>query len=105
LNTKNGTCKINTNQLIESDYKLKILEILKSRKTRLDKINTIRQIVADARVTHFEELYKFLYDTLDEYAGNRIPETIVAIADGQYRDSFVVDKEICFVATLTQIIE
>lgn len=105
LNSKNGVCKINIGDLIETDYKLKIVEILKSHKNKLDKINIIRQIVADSRVTHFEELYKFLYNTIDEYAGNRIPETIIAIADGQYRDALVVDKEICFIATLTQIIQ
>lgn len=105
LQVKSGKLSIDTQQLISSDHKLKMVETIKSKLSRIEKINTIRQTIADARIVHFEELYKFLYDTLDEYAGNRVPEIILAIADGQYRDTFVVDKEINFVATLTQIIE
>jgi len=106
LQSKLGKLSIDTQQLISSDHKLKMLELLKSAGlSRVDKINSIRQIILNARIVHFEELYKFLYDTLDDYAGTRVPEIILAIADGQYRDSFSPDKEINFVATLTQIVE
>jgi replication factor C small subunit len=109
LQVKSGKLSIDTQQLISSDHKLKMLEILKSSVPRLHKINSVRQVIADARITHYEELYKFLFDTIDEYAekfGNSdIPEIICGLADGQYRSSFVVDKEIIFIATLTSIIK
>jgi hypothetical protein len=67
-------------------------------------MNEIRQIVTDAGIRDFTELYRLLYDKVQEYASDRIPQTILALAEGQYRDAFVVDKEINFMATMYNIL-
>lgn len=102
--TTDGKLSVNVNSIISGDVKLNILDILMSNKSDMDKVNVIRQVVADAGIRDFSELYRLLYDKVTEYAPSKIPQTILAIAEGQYRDAFVVDKEICFVATLYNIL-
>jgi hypothetical protein len=69
-----------------------------------DKINETRQIVADSNVKDFTELYRLLFDKVTDYAPTKVPHSIREIAKGQYRDNFVADKEITFVATLYNIL-
>ena len=102
--TTGGRLQLNVDEVIAGDYKLKVLDSLMSNLPLKDKINEIRQIVADSNVRDYAELYRLLFDKVTDYAPNKIPQSILAIAEGQYRDSFVVDKEINFVATLYNIL-
>ena len=45
-----------------------------------------------------------MYDEVDNYANGKIGNTILKIADAQYKDSAVVDKEINIMAMLLEII-
>jgi len=69
-----------------------------------DKITGIRKIVADAQIQDFTELYQTLYQNVEIYAPTKIPQAVVAIDDGQFRDGQVPDKEITFMATLYRIL-
>jgi len=91
-------------EVIAGDSKLKIMDTLMSNQSGPAKVNEIRQIVVDAGIRDFTELYRLLYDKVQDYAPNRIPQTILVIAEGQYRDAFVVDKEINFMATMYNIL-
>ena len=51
------------------------------------------------------ELYRLLYDEIDNYSNGRVAECILAIAEGQYQDVNVVDKEINFMSTIMKIQE
>ena len=104
LQTRDGKLVINVHEVIAGDSKLKILDTLTSNQPSANKVNEIRQIVTDAGIRDFTELYRLLYDKVQEYASDRIPQTILAIAEGQYRDAFVVDKEINFMATMYNIL-
>jgi hypothetical protein len=95
---------VNVASIISGDIKLKVLDTFLSHQSSVEKVNSIRQIVADAGIRDFTELYRMLYDKVVDYAPSKIPQTILAIAEGQYRDAFVVDKEICFIATLYTIL-
>ena len=78
----------------------KVLEELKGAK----KFNTIRKIIADSQVKTFEELYRFLFENIDEFASTKVSNCIVIIAEAQYQDTFIVDKEINIMAMFSKIL-
>jgi len=94
-----GKLKIDTSSIIQNDYKIKLIDML-TDKTKLD---DIRKLIADNSVSDYSELFRLLYDEVDEYGSGKEPECILAIAGGQHQDVNVVDKEINFVATLIKI--
>lgn len=104
LQTTGGKLELNVDEIIAGDYKLQVLDVLNGNLPLKDKVNSVRQIVADSNVKDFTELYRLLFDKVTDYAPTKVPQSILAIAEGQYRDSFVVDKEINFVATLYNIL-
>ena len=68
------------------------------------KVSDIRQLLADNSVTDYNELYKLLYDELDTYSNGKNAECILALAEGQYQDVQVVDKEINFMSTIVKLL-
>ena len=97
----NNKLEIDINSIIHNDYKIQLLDLLSSGA----KLNEIRQLIADNSVTDYSELYRMLYDEVDKYASGNISSCIIAIANGQYRDVNVVDKEINFINTIIKIQE
>ena len=95
-----GRVVIDKASIIAVDYMSEVLEELKGAR----KFNTIRKIVADSQVKTFEDLYRFLFDNIDEFASTKISNCIVNIAEAQYQDTFVVDKEINVMAMFSKII-
>lgn len=102
-NTHEGKLSINVEALVASDFKLRVLDTLMTNLPTDQKVNTVRQIVADADVKDYTEMYRLLFEKVDDYASHNISQTILAIAEGQYRDNFVPDKEINFIATIYNI--
>jgi hypothetical protein len=49
-------------------------------------------------------MIKFLYDNLDNFATGHIAAIILILAETQYQDSFVVDREINVSAMFVKII-
>ena len=94
---------VNIEHLIESDYKLKVLDVLMSNLPTKDKVNGIRQIIQDSNVKEYSQLYRLLYEKVEDYTQN-VPSAILAIAEGQYREAFVIDKEIPFIAAIHNIL-
>ena len=89
--------------LIENDYKIKLLEILKNENKK-DAFKAIRKLLADSKVTDFSDGFRLLYDTLDEWAVGHTAESILTLAEGQRDDIVVVDKEINFMATMVKLL-
>ena len=79
------------------------LNILKNIKNKKESFKQIRQIIADSKVKDFTPLYTFLYDNLDEFATGTIASCILIIAESQYTDSHVVDKEINIMAMFVKL--
>jgi replication factor C small subunit len=100
----NGKLVIDKQSTIELTYAEKIIDILKSGSDTKTKFNAIRQILADSRIRDYTKLYSMLYERVDEYAGNKVGVTIVNIAEAQYKDSLVVDKEINVMAMFVNIL-
>lgn len=105
LQTRDGKLHVSVEELIGQDMKLKVVDILTNSIPLKEKVNQIRQLVADQQIQDFTELYQLLYEYVETYAPNKVPESIIAIAEGLYRDGQVPDKEINFVATLYTILE
>ncbi|MBC8421974.1 MAG: AAA family ATPase [Pelagibacteraceae bacterium] len=96
--------KVNAYEIILNDYKLKILEILKSTKSKKECFTEIRQILADAKVSDFADFFRLLYDEIDSYGKGHIAECILVIARYEQSDVQVVDKEINAMAMLIEIL-
>ena len=95
-----GKVVIDKASMLQADWMTDVLNELKGSM----KFNTIRKIVADSQVKTFEELYRFLFDNIDEFASTKISNCIVIIAEAQYQDTFIVDKEINIMAMFSKII-
>jgi replication factor C small subunit len=104
LQTRDGKLQVSIDELIGQDVKLKVIDTLTSNLPLKDKIGEVRKIVADNQIQDFTELYRTLFDYVEEYAPSKIPQAVIATAEGQFRDGQVVDKEINFVATLYTIL-
>jgi DNA polymerase III delta prime subunit len=88
---------------ISNDYKEKILDEFKKPSSKT--FNNIRQIIANAGVGNFEELYRFLYDNVSIFASKNIGEAIISIEEYRYRSTSRVDQEITFCALIYKLIE
>ena len=91
-------------EIILNDYKLQILEVLKSSKSKKETFTEIRQILADAKVTDFADFFRLLYDEVDTYGKGHIAECILIIARYESSDTHVVDKEINAMAMLIELL-
>ena len=98
-----GMLVVDKQSLIESDYKIKLLEIIK-KENRKDAFKGIRKLLADSQITDFAELYKLMYDEVDSYGTGHIAECILIIAKYQLSDSQVVDKEINAMAMIIELL-
>ena len=98
-----GMLVIDEQALVESDYKLTLIEILKNDNKK-DAFKKIRKLLADSKVTDFSDGFRLLYDTLDDWASGHTAESILTLAEGQRDDIVVVDKEINFMATMVKLL-
>ena len=92
---------IDTSSIIEKNYKLRLIELLINRSPFKD----IRQLTADNHIEDYNELFRLLYDEVDTYAPNAVPDAILKISEAQYRDAHAVDKEINFMALIINILQ
>ena len=98
-----GVLDIDEKSVIENDYKLKLLEYLQKNDMKTA-FNSIRKLLADAKVRDYTDLYKLLYDELDSYAEGHKAGVILIIAEHQYMDTSVVDKEINVMSMIVKIL-
>mgnify|MGYP003132808063 FL=1 len=96
-----GKLVIDKSSIIQNNYKLQLLDMLSNQA----KFNEVRQLIANNSINDYSELFRLLYDEVDSYAKNNVPECIIAVAEGQYNDVHVVDKEINFMSTIMKIQE
>jgi replication factor C small subunit len=104
LQSAKGELKVDKAIMVESDFKTKLVEALKGNDDKRNLYLKTRQMVLDNQMNDYTEMYTYLYDKVDEYAGGNTANVILAISESQYKDSLVVDKEIVFASLLIQII-
>jgi replication factor C small subunit len=103
--THNGKLKLTTHDLVESDLMSAIIDKLKSPHQK-GLFNELRQLVVDADLDpgSFDDIYKYLFEKVGEYAAGKEAVVCLELAEGVYQSSLVFEKQITFVATLQKII-
>jgi DNA polymerase III delta prime subunit len=96
----NGKLTVDKDGMIHNEFKLQFLDAIKNGES----ISTIRKMVADSNFTEYTELYRLLYDEVESFGVDKMPEIIADISKGSYQDVLVVDKEINFIATVSNIL-
>ncbi len=99
-----GKLVIDKQSEVLNDYKVKLLEILKSNKDKKTSFTEIRQLLADSKVKDYSDAFRLLYDNLDDFAGGNKAVSILTLAEGQFQDAQVVDKEINFMAMMIKLL-
>ena len=102
-NVVDGELKLSKEDVLVGDIKNKLVDFIKAGGK--DAFNGIRQLVADNGVKDYSDLYTHLYEKLDEYAPDNVAEIVVILADSQFQDANVVDKEICFASCISKILK
>ena len=64
--------------ITQNDYKLSLLEILKTQDKK-NSFKNIRQLIADSKVTDFSDLFRLLFDTIDDWGKGHIAECILLL--------------------------
>ena len=95
-----GKLKIDKGGMLHNEFKLQFLEMIRTRSD----IRAIRKLIADSSFSDYTELFRLLYDEVETFTGDKIPEVIADISSGAYQDVLVVDKEINFIATVSNIL-
>ena len=94
-----GKLKIDTSSVIQNNYKLQLLEMLSNG----SKLNDIRKLIADNSISDYSELFRLLYDEVESYSNGKVAECILNIAEAQFQDVNVVDKEINFMSLIIRL--
>ena len=95
-----GKLSVDKDGMIHNEFKLQFLDAIRNGES----LGTIRKMVADSNFTEYTELYRLLYDEVESFGVEKMPEIIADISKGSYQDVLVVDKEINFIATVSQIL-
>jgi DNA polymerase III delta prime subunit len=86
LNSHKGKLKVDVQNLLENDYKLKVLDILKSNDDKRNKYMKLRQAIIDSR------------------AADNTSGVILILGDSIAKSAVAIDKEIIAASTLIQIL-
>ena len=102
-NVVKGRLKLDTTSIIQNDYKLKLLKILKTQDKKTG-FKDIRQLLLDNKITDFADLFRLLYDEVDDWGKGHVAECILIIARYELSDGQVPDKEINAMAMLIELL-
>jgi len=101
-NVIDGQLKLAKEDVLLGDIKTKLVEAIKLPTAGF---TIIRQMMADNSVRNYSDFYTYLYEKVEDYAPNNVAEVVVILADCQFQDASVVDKEICFIACVSKILK
>ena len=101
VSTQDNVLSLDTTALVSSNYIDAVVKELSNGKSW----TTIRQIIANANVKDFEELYRTLYDKSSEYASGKEGTVAFHINEYSYQSNFRIDKEINCMALINQLIK
>ena len=92
-----------TKVAVKQNYILKLLKILETQNKK-NAFKEIRQLLADNKITDFADLFRLLYDEVDDWGKGHVAECILILARYELSDSQVVDKEINAMAMLIELL-
>jgi len=100
--TIDSTLKVDSSILVSGSYHNQVLNLLK--KPTSTTFNQIRQIIADSGANDYDDLFRFLFEHVSEFAPNREGEIMIILSEMQYQSGFRIDKEINIMSCLSQIL-
>ena len=103
-----GKLSIEQDNLVAVDLNInvfssQIVNVLKTQ-SKKEAFVTIRKMLADNQISDFSDLFRLLYDEVDDYGKGHVAECILTIAKYQLSDAQVVDKEINAMAMLIELL-
>lgn len=105
-NTIDGKLQVNEEDMVESSYKLKLVKLLQDdSKSKNDLFQEIRELTANSPIDSYEEVYRYLFDEVDEYAKGNVADVYLQLAESLFEDSMTTDGEITFSACIINIID
>jgi replication factor C small subunit len=102
LSNQEGKLNIDKSVIVSNSYTTQVVKELSKSKPSF---NEIRQIIANANVQDFEELYRFLYDNASAYAAGSEGMVAIYVNEYSYQSNFRIDKEINCMALIARLIE
>ena len=94
-NSIDGKLVLDESLMVSSNYINKVIKTLAEPDLKSAyKFKAIRQIIADANVNDFDELFRVLYEKSETYLPNKSGTVAMLINDHQYKANFRIDKEI-----------
>jgi len=102
MSTDGDEIKLDKSLLVSSSY---MAQVVKELQQKSPNWRNIRQIIADANVGDFEELYRYLYDNASTYASGNEGMVAIYINEYTYQSNFRIDKEINCMALISRLIE
>ena len=97
----NGVLKLDNVNMLQADFKKTILDSIVQKKS----VTEVRQIIADNQVRDFSELFTYIYENVETISKESADLILLVLAQYQYQDALVVDKEINFAAMISAIKE
>ena len=102
LSNQEGELNIDKSVIVSNSYTTQVVKELSKPKPSF---NEIRQIIANANIQDFEELYRFLYDNASAYAAGSEGMVAIYVNEYSYQSNFRIDKEINCMALIARLIE
>ena len=88
--------------LVSNNYMNSLLKELTKKKPNW---RELRKIIINSGVNDFEELYRFLFDNVSEYASGKEGSISIILNEHLYQANFRIDKEINISSALAKIVE
>ena len=106
LSTMDNDLRLDQSILVSSNYIDKVINALSegSKFNKIDCYKDIRQIIADANVDDFDELFRALYTRASDYLEHKEGTATILINEHQYKANFRIDKEINIMSLIQNLI-
>ena len=105
LSTQDNVLKLDQSVLVSSNYIDKVISILEERDLKSTyRFTSIRQVIADANIDDFDELFRALYNRASEYLPGKEGTAAILINEHQYKANFRIDKEINLMSLIQNLI-
>ena len=100
LSTQDNDLQLDKSILVSSNYIDKVINELSNKAD----FKTVRQIIANANVDDFDELFKSLYTKASKYLPGKEGTASILINEHQYKANFRIDKEINIMSLIQNLI-
>lgn len=99
--TNKNKLTLDDSLLVSTSYMTSIIKELEKPKSSFTEI---RQIIADANVDDFDELFRFLYENASKYIPGKEGTVAILVNEHLYQANFRIDKEINVMSLIQNII-